>query len=55
MLDEDEDDVGGASYLSMTYDYAKQFVCRRHFHDGSVMDYGHTALVEPEPVPNTSV
>ncbi len=46
--DDDDSDVGGASYLSMTYDVdSKQFICRRHFHDGSVMDYGRTALVCP--------
>ncbi len=40
----------------MTYDVvAKQFVCRFQFHDGSVMEYGRTALVGPEPAPNASM
>ncbi len=54
VLDEDDSDVGGASYLSMTYDVdSKQIVCRRHFHDRSVLDYGRTALVSPEPAQNS--
>ncbi len=54
--DDDDSDVAGASYLSMTFDVdTKQFICRRHFHDGSVMDYGRTALVCPEPAQNSSM
>ena len=38
----------------MTFDVdSKQFICRRHFHDGSVMNYGHAALVQPEPTQNS--
>ena len=54
LVEEDEDDVGGASYLSLSHDVdSKHFICRRHFHDGSVLDYGHAAVAEPELARNS--
>ena len=47
-----ESGLSGASYISFTYvPEDGQYVCRRHYHDGSRKNYGRTTLVESETAP----